>query len=380
MSSVPQVFAGVTPDLFPMNPVLDVHLNRPQASQYGVTATNFSQLLSTAYAQNFSYLIKSDYLQYWVVVEAKPKYRANVGDLDWLYFNSLTNQSTLYNTGSSFDVSNNLVPFRAIGTATPKIGPVAVNHFNGFTSVTLAFDLQPGIPLGVATNVIEQMATSMTPQYIAPDITRTFQGEAQLFDQAQTSLLLGMLVAFFVMYIILGILYESYVHPITVLLSIPLAFAGGLGTLWLFGKELSLYSGIGMFMLAGIVKKNGIMMIDFAIMRQEEGRSPSDAVHEASMERFRPIIMTTLAAFFGAVPLAIGLGADAESRIPLGLTICGGLLVSQLITLYVTPVTYLGFEWFQTRVLDRIGFFARGEKDSAKPATPASPPVAAPSA
>jgi len=377
MASVPQVFANVNPDLFPGNPVLDVQLNRPQASQYGVTATNFAQLMATAYAQNYSYLIKSDYLQYWVVVEAQPKYRANATDLDWLYFNSLTNQSTLYNTSAVFDNNTSLVPFRSVATTTPKTAPIAVTHFNGFTSITLSFDLQPGIPIGIASDVIEQIAGAMPPSILPPDITRTFQGEALLFHEASVSLLLGMLVAFFVMYIILGILYESYVHPLTVMLSIPLAFVGGLGTLWLFGKELSLYSGIGMFMLAGIVKKNGIMMIDFAIMRQDEGRTPYEAVHEASMERFRPIIMTTLAAFFGALPLAIGLGADAESRIPLGLTICGGLLVSQLITLYVTPVTYLGFEWLQTHVLDRIAFFARGEKSETKPAAPAPPSVPA---
>jgi HAE1 family hydrophobic/amphiphilic exporter-1 len=351
-------FSGVVPDLFPNNPQLNLRLNRPIASQYGVTATNFGQLLSNAYAQNYSYLIKSDYQQYWTIVEAQPKYRSKPTNLDWLYFNSLLNQSTLYNTNSSFDVQNKLVPFRAVADSTPTTGPVAVNHFNGFSSVTLSFDTAPGVPIGAATHVVEAIAKAV---HVPDSIMRGFQGDALTFQQTFVSMVLMAGVAVFVMYLILGILYESYIHPITVLLSLPVAIVGGLGTLLVFHSEASLYALIGGFMLMGIVKKNAIMMIDFAIMRQAEGRTPLDAVHEACLERFRPIIMTTLAAFFGAIPLASGWGADAASRIPLGLTICGGLAVSQLITLYVTPVTYLGFDWVQTRVLDRIPFFARGE-------------------
>ena len=230
---------------------------------------------------------------------------------------------------------------------------------------------QAGVPIGTATDFIDQTAAKVLP----PGITGGFQGDALVFHQMVVQMLLMLLVALFVMYIILGVLYESYIHPITVLFSIPPAIVGGLGTLYLFHQELSLYGWIGMFMLAGIVKKNAIMMIDFAIIRQAEGRTPLEAVHEACLERFRPILMTTCAAVFGSLPLAVGYGSDAASRMPLGLAICGGLITSQVVTLFVTPVTYIGFEWLQDHVLDKIPFFARRHIESATPAKPQQQPV-----
>ena len=183
------------------------------------------------------------------------------------------------------------------------------------------------------------------------------QGEALIFQNTVRDLAILMLVAVFVMYVILAILYESYLHPITVLSSLPVALLGGLLTLWIFGAEASLYAYIGMFMLMGIVKKNGIMIVDFAEQRVRQGIADDQAIHDASMERFRPIMMTTAAALLGAMPIALGYGADGSSRRPLGLVVVGGLIVSQFITLFVTPAIYLYLEEFQEKVLDRFSFF-----------------------
>jgi HAE1 family hydrophobic/amphiphilic exporter-1 len=188
------------------------------------------------------------------------------------------------------------------------------------------------------------------------------QGEALTFRNTVSDLAILMLVAVFVMYVILAILYESYLHPITVLSSLPVALLGGLLTLWLFGAEASLYAYIGMFMLMGIVKKNGIMIVDFADQRVRQGIPDDQAIHDASMERFRPIMMTTAAALLGALPIALGYGADGASRRPLGLVVVGGLVVSQFITLYITPAIYLYLEEFQEKVLDRFAFLRSTRK------------------
>ncbi len=228
-----------------------------------------------------------------------------------------------------------------------------MNHINQFSSVTLFFNLNPDVPIGAATQFIQDTAAQVVPAGIRGDL----QGEAKDFADTVRVLTVLMLLAVFVMYVILGILYESYVHPITVLSSLPVALVGGLLTLYIFNAEASLYAFIGMFMLMGIVKKNGIMLIDFALQRMAQGQKSVDAIHDASMNRFRPIIMTTLAALMGAIPIALGFGADGASRRPLGLVIVGGLIVSQFITLYITPVIYLYLEQFQERVLDRTSFF-----------------------
>jgi HAE1 family hydrophobic/amphiphilic exporter-1 len=233
------------------------------------------------------------------------------------------------------------------------LGPQAINHLNQFTSVTLFFNLKPGVAIGEAIEFIERAAAEVVP----PAVRASLQGEALTFSNTVRDLTILMLIAVFVMYVILAILYESYLHPLTVLSTLPSALVGGLITLLIFGEQATLYAYVGMFMLMGIVKKNGILIVDFALQRVAAGEAADKAIHDASMDRFRPILMTTLAAVFGALPIAFGFGADGASRQPLGLVIVGGLILSQFITLFVTPVIYLYLEQFQEKVLDRTSFF-----------------------
>jgi HAE1 family hydrophobic/amphiphilic exporter-1 len=326
-----------------------------------VSTAAVESLLRTAYSQNYVYLIKQPDDQYQVILEVKDNERAQPADLNNLYVRS---NSTGTNSASGSAISGivttngpgaNLVPLRAVTSTKQIVGPQAVNHFNQFTSVTINFNLLPDVAIGDATKFIEDSFAQVHQQI--PSVQATFQGEALVFRQLFQALPLLLLSAIFVMYVILGILYESYVHPITVLFpAIVPAVVGGLFTLWIFGSTLSLYSVIGLFLLLGIVKKNGIMVVDFALKRIDEGLGLRDAIHEASLERFRPIMMTTLAALMGAIPLALGFGQDASSRRPLGLVIVGGLIFSQMVTLFVTPVIYLWLEWFQENVLDKVPF------------------------
>ncbi|HYG74344.1 MAG TPA: efflux RND transporter permease subunit [Planctomycetota bacterium] len=334
-----QGFASVSSDLYNNTPQLEINILREQAATYGVSATKVEALLRQAYSQNYLYLIKKPDDQYQLILEMNDKARANPEDLGLLYVKS--------------DDEKTMVPLKAVATWHEKLGPQSVNHLNQFTAVTIFFNLKPDTAIGDAVDYIEKTAREVLPA----TVNGSLQGQAQEFQNTMWQLVLLMIMAVFVMYVILGILYESYVHPLTVLTSLPVALVGGLATLVWFKAEASLYAFIGVFMLMGIVKKNGIMMIDFALQRVAEGRSSIDAIHEASIERFRPIIMTTLAALMGALPIALGIGADGESRRPLGLVIVGGLVVSQLITLYVTPALYLYGEWFQKNVLDRTSFF-----------------------
>ncbi len=355
-------FASVRSDYYHSTPNLTVDIDRERAAMYGVSTSAVQSLLKNAYSQNYVYLIKRPEDQYQVILEVKDAERAMPGDLNNLYVrsnNGNTGQSAAAaaaganstTTGTAAD----LVPLRAVTSTSTVVGPQAVNHFDQFTSVTINFNLLPGVAIGDATKFIEDSFAQVQHQH--PSVQSTFQGEALVFRQLFRALPLLLVGAVFVMYVILGILYESYVHPITVLLpAIVPAVVGGLFTLWLFGSTLSLYSVIGLFLLLGIVKKNGIMVVDFALQRIDEGWDLRSAIHEASVERFRPIMMTTLSALMGAVPLALGFGQDAASRRPLGLVIVGGLIFSQMVTLFVTPVIYLWLEWFQEHVLDRVPF------------------------
>jgi len=318
-------FLFVNSDLRLNTPNLQIDILRDRAASYQVPVSGILDTIRSTYSQNFTYLIKTPKDQYQVIVEAADHLRNEVADLDKLYVRSDNGQ---------------LVPLRAVAKWKEVLGPQSVNHINQFPAVTVFFNLAPGTVIGDAAKFVEKTAEETLP----PDVKGGLQGEAKVFKETIASLAVLMLFAIFSMYVILGILYENYFHPITVLTALPVAAVGGLACLLLFGMDASLYAYVGMFLLIGIVKKNGIMMVDFALHRKAEGLGSSEAVYEACIERFRPIMMTTFAALMGAIPLALGYGQDGESRQPLGVIIVGGLVISQLITLYVTPALFLVLE------------------------------------
>jgi HAE1 family hydrophobic/amphiphilic exporter-1 len=346
-------FLFVNSDLFDHTPNLQVEVLREQAKTYGVSETRILNLIHEAYSQNYVYLIKKPTNQYQVIVEVADNERSDPENLRLLYIKS--------------DDGQRLIPLSAVTSWHTSLGPQAVNHIDQFPAVTLFFNLKPGYTIGQATQYVEDTAKQTLP----PGVRGSLQGEALTFQNTVRDLTILMFLAVFVMYVILAILYENYLHPITVLSSLPVALVGGLLTLWLFNAEASLYAFIGMFMLMGIVKKNGILIVDFAQQRLAQGIPDDQAIHEASLERFRPIMMTTLAALMGVAPIALGFGADGSSRRPLGLVVAGGLIVSQFITLYVTPAIYLYLEEFQEKVLDRTKFF---RSTRVRPAQPAQTP------
>jgi HAE1 family hydrophobic/amphiphilic exporter-1 len=331
----------ISSDLFLNNPEVHVRMNREQISHYGSSVRQVEEQLRTSYSNNYVYLIKAPTQQYQVIVTAADRFKSQTGDLDLIRMHG--------GDGSLLDAGT-------VSSRYATTGPLVVNHTNNFPSATIFFDLAPGVAIGDAVEHIAKLAA----QTIPAGIMSSFEGEAKAFAQTFASLKVLVFAAIFVTYIILGILYESYVHPLTVLSSLPVAAFGGLATLLLFRQPLSLYAYIGLFMLLGIVEKNGIMIIDFALQRQRENMSPRDAIHAASLQRFRPILMTTLAMIAGVLPIALGWGRDGASRRSLGLVVAGGMIFAQVITLFVTPVIYLGFNHFQDNVLDKIPLFRRG--------------------
>jgi HAE1 family hydrophobic/amphiphilic exporter-1 len=318
-------------------PQLNVLIDRNRASTLGITAGDIESSLALAYAQGKITLYKTDIDQYEVIIELDKKYQNHPEDLSTIYLRSPT-------TGG-------LVPLASIAKWKQVVGPQDVPHFNQLNAGTISFNIPPGMPLGNATKTIQSLAKDIFPQ----GVTGTFQGEAEEFNKAIASLGILMLVAIFIKYVILGILYESYVHPVTIITTLPVATFGGVLTLYMFNSQLSLYAYIGLFMLLGIVAKNGIMMVDFANENlTKKGMNDFDAIYEASIVRFRPILMTGVAAIMGALPIALGYGADGSSRQPLGLVVVGGLIFSQVITLFITPGLFLYLQTFQRKVLDKF--------------------------
>jgi hydrophobic/amphiphilic exporter-1 (mainly G- bacteria), HAE1 family len=325
----------VNSDLQIKNPELAISLDREQIAALGLTVDQVESALSSAYGSRQISQIFAPNDEYQVIMQVAPEYQQDPAALSMLYV-----QST----------AGKLVPLSAVVTARQSVGPQSVNHIGQLPSVTLSFNISPGVSLGDAVARVEQLARETLPS----TVSGSFQGTAQAFQESLRGLGWVLALAIFVIYVVLGILYESFIHPLTILSGLPSAGFGALLTLLVFKQDLNIYAFVGVIMLVGLVKKNGIMMIDFAIeARRERNLTAAEAIHEACMVRFRPIMMTTMAALMGTLPIALGLGAGAEARRPLGLSVVGGLLVSQTLTLYVTPVFYIYMERLQEKLARR---------------------------
>ena len=335
------MLSGVTSDLLNRSPIIRVRIDRHRALSLGVTPASIENALANAYNQQQVSTIYTPTNEYWVVMETVPEAQLDATALQRFY---------MPGTGGR------LVPLVDVATFENVVGPLSIPHSGQMASVTISFNLAPGIALGGAVDHVRQVAAQTLPA----SITAAFNGTAQAFEQSQKGLGLLLLITVFIIYLILGVLYESFIHPITILTGLPFAAFGALAALYVTKVELGVYGYVGIIMLIGIVQKNAIMMIDFAIANERAEHSlPAEAIMRAAVVRFRPIMMTTFSAIMGTLPIAIGVGASAASRRPLGIAVVGGLVFSQVVTLFVTPVFYTYLDELQT-------WFGRSSRRSAE--------------